>query len=105
MIVSLREPFASIEWRFPGTRGAELVNNLVSHNLLGRDGASASRRGNVERASSSTFVDAPGGDLHLAAGATIAIDRGEPTPEGCERDIDGDPRSSSPDVGADERSR
>ena len=102
-VVSTDEPFSSIEWRFSNT-DVELVNNLVSHNLRDRGGV-VSLAGNLEGALLSLFVDGAGGDLHLAAGASSAIDRGEAITEGlCDDDIDGDPRpiGSAPDVGADE---
>ena len=41
-----------------------------------RDGASGTVAGNVTNAQPGWFVDAAGGDLHLAAAATPAIDAG-----------------------------
>ncbi len=102
-VVSTSRPFASIEWRFPNTR-FELTNNLVSHNLMPRQGAAATRAGNIENAPLSLFVNGRGGDLHLAPSASAAIDHGVPVPgDACDRDIDGDRRDQRPDVGADER--
>jgi hypothetical protein len=48
------------------------------------------------------FVDLPGGDLHLAPGATQAIDKGVSLAGAAPADIDGDIRKSQPDAGCDE---
>lgn len=101
-VVSTGAPFSSIEWRFAGT-SATIVNNLVSHNLVERDGAQASASGNIEGAAMSLFVDAAAGDLHLRSDAAAAIDMGAAVPDGLVvDDIDGDARAGAPDVGADE---
>jgi hypothetical protein len=103
-VVSTDAPFSSIEWRFSNT-DAEITNNLVSHNLMQRNGAIASLEGNLEDAPLSLFVDGAGGDLHLSASASSAIDQGISIAQGlCDDDIDGDARpiGSAPDVGADE---
>jgi hypothetical protein len=73
-VASTGAPFSSIEWRWPNTN-VEITNNLVSHNLRERDGATASLAGNLENAPLSLFVDGAGGDLHLAASASAAIVR------------------------------
>ena len=102
-VASTATPFSSIEWRYSNT-DADIINNLVSHNLRDRGGA-ASLAGNLTDASLSLFVDGASGDLHLAATATAAIDQGVSIAEGlCDDDIDGDARpiGSAPDVGADE---
>jgi uncharacterized repeat protein (TIGR01451 family) len=90
---------SSIEWRWSNT-DAEITNNLVSHNLKQRDGASATLAGNLDGAPLSLFADGAGGDLHLAEGASSAIDRG--VNAGVATDIDGQARDSTPDIGADE---
>jgi hypothetical protein len=103
-VASTQAPFSSIEWRFPNT-DAEITNNLVSHNLMQRDGATASLAGNQEGASLSLFVDGTGGDLHLTESASWAIDQGVSIAAGlCDDDFDGDARpiGPAPDVGADE---
>jgi uncharacterized repeat protein (TIGR01451 family) len=103
-VASTQAPFSSIEWRWPNT-DAEIINNLVSHNLQQRDGAGASLAGNLDGAPLSLFVDGAGGDLHLAESASWAIDRGVSIAGGlCDEDIDGDPRPTGGgrDVGADE---
>jgi hypothetical protein len=95
---------ALIDWsiaiRFPSGAGT-ISNNLTNQRILMRDGGQATLAGNVSTASRSWFIDAPKGDLHLAAGATPAIDVGVPI-----QDIPGDfdraPRVSgrAPDAGA-----
>jgi hypothetical protein len=103
-VVSTSAPFSSIEWRFANT-SAEVTNNLLSHNLRERDGATATLAGNLENAPQTLFMDAAGGDLHLVDGAGAAIDQGAQVTAGlCEEDIDGDPRplGAARDIGADE---
>jgi hypothetical protein len=103
-VVSTQVPASSsLEWRFPYAE-VDLANNLASHELLER-GGTAHLAGNLEDQPLSLFVDGPGGDLHLRATATAAIDRGAPlAPNLCDADIDGDPRpiGAARDVGADE---
>jgi hypothetical protein len=104
-VVSTQAPFSAIEWRFSNT-SVELTNNLVSHNLRPRDGASATQAGNLANAPLTLFANPAGGDLHLAAGASAAIDQGAALAGGaCDDDIDGDQRPDGParDIGADER--
>jgi hypothetical protein len=103
-VVSTRDPFSSVEWRFDHT-DVDIVNNLVSYRLLDR-GGSARLSGNLEYQPLSLFVDGPGGDLHLRATAVQAIDQGVSTVLPlCDEDIDGDrrPIGLAPDVGADEQ--
>ena len=94
---------ASIEYRFPGASGVVIANNLVDAAVWPRDGATASEIGNFAGATDSMFVNAPAGDLHLNASATVAIDRGVPVPN-AGQDWDGEarPRGVGPDIGADE---
>jgi len=102
-VFSTRAPFSSIEWRFAGNAG-RIANNLVSHNLRPRDGASATLAGNLANAPASLVVDlASAGDLHLRSDASAAIDQGVVLPAGiADEDIDGELRGAAPDVGADE---
>jgi uncharacterized repeat protein (TIGR01451 family) len=103
-VASTQPPFSSVEWRFSAT-DAQITNNVVTHNLREREGASATLAGNLEHAPLSLFVDGEGGDLHLAEGASSAIDQGVSIPEGlCDDDIDGHPRpwGGGRDIGADE---
>lgn len=103
-VVSTSIPFSSIELRFPNT-SAEITNNLLSHNLRERDGATANLAGNLENGPLGLFKDVAQGDLHLVSGASAAIDQGIPLGAGlCNDDIDNDPRplGSCRDIGADE---
>lgn len=86
----------------------EVRNNVLDRPLNLRDGTSATQSGNVVLAApddGSLFVDAAGGDFHLAAGAAAAIDQGGDLGGAVPADFEGDPRpqGAGPDVGADER--
>jgi hypothetical protein len=100
-VASTQPPFSSIEWRFDRTR-VEIINNLVSHNLMDR-GGTAYLSGNLSGQPLTLFVNGPAGDLHLAASAAAALDK-VTAPSAALEDIDGDPRPAGPlaDVGADE---
>jgi hypothetical protein len=102
-VFSTQAPFSSIEWRFANSSGGEVVDNLVSHPMLERDGATATQAGNVGAALASWFAAAASGQLHLAPTATAAIDQAVAWP-GVSDDVDGQARPSGPaaDVGADE---
>jgi hypothetical protein len=101
-IVSTATPrSSSIEWRFTNTV-AGIANNLVTHSLVSRDGARATTGGNVTNAPLSMFVDVAAANLHLVAGATIAIDKAVPLTSPVAFDIDAQARGQSADVGADE---
>jgi len=101
-VVSTAAPVSSIEWRFLNTN-ATITNNLVSHRLWERNGASASLAANLDHQPLSLFVDGAGGDLHLVAHAQETIDKGVPVGGNlCSDDIDGDLRDLTPDIGADE---
>jgi hypothetical protein len=103
-VVSTQAPFSSIDWRFAKSQ-VSIYNNLVSHNLRQRDGATASLGGNLENAPASLFVNAADGDLHLLPAATQAIDQGVALASGaCDDDFDGElrPLVSGRDIGADE---
>lgn len=93
-----------IEYRYPGTTGATLVNNLTDAAITARDGGMAWLDHNVEHATGPLVVSPQTGDAHLSARATAAIDRGVPT-EAASDDWDGQrrPQGAAPDVGADER--
>ena len=93
-----------IEYRFAGTTGALVANNITDGSIAARNGASATRRTNIECADPRLFVNALAGDLHLAATAAAAIDRGSAITDVTD-DWDGDPRpiGAGFDIGADER--
>ena len=93
----------AIEYRFPGTTGVEIVNNLTDGNITQRDGASGSVYSNFTGATPAYFVNAAIGDLHLTAAATQALDVGVYVPL-ILTDWDGEPRpaGAASDIGADE---
>lgn len=93
----------SIEYRFSGTSGGEMINNLSSGEIASRDGGSATVASNVTSALSSWFQDAGSGDLHLTSAASGVVDAGQ-TLSGVAVDIDSEarPAGSGYDLGADE---
>jgi hypothetical protein len=92
-----------IEYRFAGTTGTLIANNITDGLIAARNGASATTRTNIEGADAGLFVNALAGDLHLASTAARAIDRGSAIAEVTD-DWDGDPRpiGGGFDIGADE---
>src|SRR5262249_18324849 len=91
------------EYRWAGTTGVEIRNNLTDASIVSRNGATGTVANNVTNGQTSWFVNAAAGDLHLLATATSAIDKGVTTPS-VPKDYDGETRPSGlfPDVGADE---
>lgn len=101
-VVSAADPFSSIEWRFSNTN-AVITNNLISHNFMERDAATAFLEGNLDYQPLSLFIDGPGGDLHLTENASVAVNQGVLIGNDlCVDDIDTDIRGFRPDIGADE---
>ncbi len=93
----------SIEYRFPGTSGGEIVNNLTNGAIASRDGGSASLESNVTSAQFSWFQNAGTGDLHLTSAASGVVDQGETLADvTCDYDGDQRPAGSAYDIGADE---
>jgi len=92
-----------IEYRYPGTEGGLIANNLVDGEIRARNGGTATLNGNVTNATEGMFVNPSAGDLHLKSSATGAIDRGVSLPSVVD-DWDGDPRPKERplDVGADQ---
>jgi hypothetical protein len=101
-VVSAIETFTSIEYRFDRTQ-ARVLNNLVSDEIIDRDGAGVPVAGNLQGVDLNNFVDPLGGDVHILPDSA-AVDAGVALGEQAVlHDIDGDPRDDRPDVGADER--
>ncbi len=102
-VVSTQAPFSSIEWRFSNAE-AFVVNNLVTHTLRERDGATAIQQGNLSNPSLNLYMgNGAGGDLHLKSNAAAAINK-VPVPTDAPEDIDGDQRPTGvlAEIGADE---
>ncbi|MCA9490917.1 MAG: hypothetical protein KC621_13405, partial [Myxococcales bacterium] len=92
----------AIHQRFATTSGV-VANNLVSHDVLRQDNATATASANVENAPFDTWWFPAQRDFHTAPAAVSAIDQGDPSYTVAD-DIDGEPRDDgAPDVGADER--
>jgi len=93
--------FSSIDIRWDNSV-AEVQNNLTRR-ITQRDGGSGTIDSNAEMVDLAIFADAAGGDLHLAAGASVAIDQGIPLDDAGD-DLDGEPHTAgAPDLGCDER--
>jgi hypothetical protein len=93
----------AIEYRFAGSASVLIANNLLDSAIQARDGAAAMAVGNCTQASPALFVNAAGGDLHLAATAAVAIDK-VMVRANASTDWDGQARpiGMSADIGADE---
>jgi hypothetical protein len=92
-----------IEYRFADTTGVTIANNALDGAIASRDGAAATVTGNYTTATVAMFMNAPAGDLHVAADATELIDRVTVVPVDAALDWDGHPRpAGSADIGADE---
>jgi hypothetical protein len=93
----------AIEYRFAETTNLLVANNLASGQIQARDGAAGTVGSNYLTASSSMFVNAAAGDLHLVASATAVIDK-VPVLQNAPTDWDGDtrPQGAAADYGADE---
>lgn len=93
----------AIEYRFPAATGVEIRYNLTDSVVQQRDGATGTVANNVTNAQPSWFVNAAGGDLHLAATATAAIDKAAAHPSvPTDYDLEARPQGIAPDIGADE---
>jgi hypothetical protein len=93
----------AVEYRFGGTTGVEIANNLTIGAIAGRDGASGSEAGNVSGAERDWFVDVGTGNLRLASPVSAVVDQAVAI-DGVDDDVDcqARPRGSAADVGADE---
>ena len=96
-------PYAapSIEYRHERTE-VSVLNNLVTGEIILRDGASAPVAGNLAESSLNMFAAPLDGDLHIAPDSeavNAGINLGD---DAVTYDIDGQVRVDAPDVGADE---
>jgi len=93
----------SIEYRFGGTSGGEIVNNLTNGAIASRDGGSATLASNVTSAESSWFEDADSGDLHLYSTVSGVVDAGQTLSDVIlDYDSEARPSGSAYDIGGDE---
>ena len=94
----------AIEYRFSGTSGTLIANNLTNKLITSRDGGTATLQSNRTDALAAWFVDPPAGDLHLVRpGAPEVVDKGSVLPDLTD-DFDGDrrPCGHGMEIGADE---
>jgi hypothetical protein len=101
--VCLDDYWAAIEYRFTGTTGGTIINNLCNQQIARRDGGSATLSHNITGAESTWFINYTAGDLHLNTTITQAIDRAQSlaaVPDDIDEDIR--PIGPAPDIGADE---
>ncbi len=104
-IMSNDSSFASIDIRYAGTNNSNILNNLMSHTIRIRNGATDNDiRSNLEDIATDVVVNISEADLHLnVSNASQAIDSGILLDAGtADSDIDEDSRDNSPDIGADE---
>jgi hypothetical protein len=95
----------AVEVRFAGATGVRVENNLLDAAIASRDGATPTVAGNLLDAAPAWFVDVAGGDLHLTAVATPALDQVTRLADASD-DFDAQSRpvgAGQADIGADER--
>lgn len=95
--------FNAIEYRWKGTSGVIIANNLTNKAISSRDGGSAAVYDNVTSAAAAWFMNPGSGDLHLKYALPSVIDQGSSI-LGLSLDFDREPRPQGTgiDVGADE---
>ncbi|WPL17692.1 parallel beta-helix repeat-containing protein [Thiorhodovibrio winogradskyi] len=94
----------SIEYRFPGTSGTQIFNNLVDRRIKARDQGAGVVSGNLRYGGDTWFfANADEGDFRLVAGPENLVNSGIALTD-VTSDIDCEPRPSGdlPDIGADE---
>jgi hypothetical protein len=101
-IVSENYPNA-IEYRFAGTTGVHLANNLVYGAIANRDGASGLVESNFTLSDLSIFVNSAEHDYHLSGVVSGIVDAGISLPESNkDYDCEDRPLDQNYDIGADE---
>ena len=93
----------AIEYRFSGTTGAYIANNITNRAIAARDGARGTETHNANGATAAWFAGLFVGDLHLAYAVATVVDQGTAI-VGLVEDIDGGgrPYGAGIDIGADE---
>jgi hypothetical protein len=93
----------AIEYRFSGTSGGIIKNNLCNRVIAARDGGVAEVDHNLTAAPADWFADISAGNLHLASWISQVVDQGVSL-SGLTTDYDGDlrPQGAGVDIGADE---
>ena len=93
----------AIEYRWGGTSGGIIANNLTNKSISSRDGGSASVFDNVTSAAAAWFINPGSGDLHLKYAVPSVLNQGSSI-SGLLLDLDREPRPQGGgiDVGADE---
>ncbi|MCP4219793.1 MAG: hypothetical protein GY765_34495 [bacterium] len=93
----------AIEYRFAGTTGGIIRNNLCNKAITSRDGGSATLSYNITNSQAGWFEALTSGDLHLAYGVPQVVNQGIAI-SGLTHDYDGEsrPQAGGIDVGADE---
>jgi hypothetical protein len=95
--------FNSVEYRFAGTTGVDIANNVCNAAIASRDGGTATVRSNCDDAVPPWFLDATAGDLHLAYAVTAVADQGIILAAvTTDLDCQDRPAGDAPDLGADE---
>ncbi len=91
----------AIEYRFAGTTGVVIADNLCDQAIAARQGASATVQDNDTAATSDLFVNPLGGDLRLLPSATRVMGKAQPD-AAVTTDWDGQsrPAGAARDVGA-----
>jgi hypothetical protein len=89
----------AIDYRFPNSL-VDLQNNIAT-TIVVRDSARGTGLNNLIAPPLTDFYDPATGNLHLSGNAFDAIDRAVPLSDVLD-DIDSDPRTGLPDIGADE---
>lgn len=93
----------SIEYRYPQTQFASIINNLTNQSIIPRDGGTGVLETNFTHAQSSWFVNTTGGNLRLVTTRTEVVDQGtDLTSVPIDIDCGKRPKGDSTDIGADE---
>ena len=93
----------AIEYRFDGTSGVSITNNLTNKSISSLDGGSGVETANYEDAQAGWFINVTNGDLHLSGAVPELVDQGQSLST-VGIDFDGEPRPQGAgfDIGADE---